>query len=176
MPHDSFVPIAPGGKQVRPSGLIHLAYRASVVQCSPVRLRRAATEARPLDVLRIDLGQFFGQAFDCVADLRFGVVRGDEEPQTSGFLLDGRMQNRLHVDAPLLHRLRNLQAMDRVAQDYGHYGRVFAITGVHAPALGQARGTIASIITQISDALGLVFQQLEWRPTPRPNCWEECPR
>ena len=45
--------------------------------------------------------EFLGDGPDGGADLLRRVVAGDEEPQPGGLLFDGRIQDRLHVDAAL---------------------------------------------------------------------------
>ena len=85
------------------------------------------------EVADVDLLQLLGHGVDRLANLLFGVVRGDEEPQPGGLLFDGRMQDRLHVDAALEQRLRQLQAVHRVADDHRHDGRALGSVPVFRP-------------------------------------------
>ena len=97
------------------------------------RLRKPSFRGAPwflgdttLNIGGIDAGKFLGNGRHRRADLLVGMHTGDEEPQSGGAFFYHRMDNRLHVDAPLKQRVRQLHCVGRVAGDHGYDRRVVA--------------------------------------------------
>jgi len=81
--------------------------------------------------------QLLNQRVDSRANLSFSMLGGDKEPQASGAFFDCRMQNRLNVDAAMIHGLGSLQRMQRVAEDDRHDWCIFTVPSVQTVALGE---------------------------------------
>jgi len=85
----------------------------------------------------VDVFQFFDDRVHRRANLLLSMLGGDEETQAGGTFLDRRMQDWLDVNSSFEQGFRQLQRMQRVAQDHRDDGRVFTAASVETSAFGE---------------------------------------
>jgi hypothetical protein len=100
-------------------------------------------------------------------DLLRGMIAREEKPQACRVFLDGRIDDRLHVDPKLPQPCRTGDSAGRVADDYGNDGRSAAAAGI------QSRRT-----RQFQKLRGARLQPSDpFRLAPElPHCRERCGR
>src|SRR5262249_58516375 len=97
---------------------------------------------------------FLGNHRDGVLDLLVRVHAGEEKPEPRLVLVNGWMQDRLHVDAASEQRLRQADTTHAVADDHGHDRIALRRSGRKA-VLARDLEEESTALAEPLDALGL---------------------
>src|SRR5881296_1559625 len=79
-------------------------------------------------------------------DLLLAVARGDKEAQTREMLFHRGIKNRLDVNAVLRQRPAEMQTIQRISHDAGHYRGSITVPGIDAIAPAQIEEQAAPIL------------------------------
>jgi len=104
--------------------------------------------------------RFLAEDRDRSAHLLFGVLRRQEEAQPSRPFGNGGIEDRLHIDAALEHRLGQTGGADRAAGNNGHDRRPDRTAGVEPRRAGQFEEQPGALI-ESPHSIRFLFEDLE---------------
>src|SRR5262249_29540968 len=112
---------------------------------------RGFAAGAPLEIGRVELRELLGESVGAGAQLVGRVARGGEKAQPRQVLLDGGVENGLHVDAAAMERPGELQAIPRAPDDGRDDRRPLAHPGVDAALAAELEEETRPLLQGVHD-------------------------